>query len=429
MHLPHLQPKNRLWIERALAVAAIAFFIWFSAFHILQNERSRAAGKIDFVVFYSAGKMVTRNDVPAVKVYSRKVLLSVIHEVRKKKGPGVFLYPPPAAVIFVPLSVLNFKLAVSVWAVISSCAVIAAYYLTIGVLLADRITRIRYSVILAVLVLTDTLHSLFFYGQINGALLLLMIGGFAALSKNKAWLSGFLLSTATVLKIFPILFFPYLLIKKQWTAAISFVLTGIGWFALALPFFHWNGILYFFTNRIPHVLGAGVGYVNESTSLFGSFRASVRQHHFDWLSSNTKSLIDFGEKALPAISVLLLVGAGIVLLRARTILTGKQLLLDYGVIMLILLVVPKATHLAFHLWLIPIALYWIARVQRPYAPKDVAYAVLMVAILAFTGIWKIPHYYSVYHTILFLKPATAAMIILAIVVVGQYFLPPSSEKK
>ena len=71
------------------------------------------------------------------------------------------------------------------------------------------------------------IHDMFFLGQPNLGLLMLMLSGFLLLQKRYLVLAGIPFAIAAALKAFPVVVIVYLLWRKQWRASISMILSTV----------------------------------------------------------------------------------------------------------------------------------------------------------------------------------------------------------
>ncbi len=357
MHLQRL-------LEHLLLVFSVAWFLWFAVFHMIDQQRPWEAGQLDFAVFYAAGSIVhPLSQHPGSDVYNNKVLRVIIDSVRYNDGGTVFFYPPPAALLFVPYASLPFETASWLWAATNAAALLIGIYLTVKILLQDRMSQWYYSFALFTLSFSDTVHKLFFSGQINGFLFALMIGAMAALVCHRSYLAGVLFATATVIKVFPVVFLPYLILKKQWSAILSFCITIIGWFLLATTRFGITGMERFFTVKLPKILQGEVGFLSDSTSLFGAAHTLI--DIIPWVEFGLKRSQVFValDIIFPFIAALGFTWLFYVLWQGKSTLYPRQIVLEYVLIIMTVLLFSKAIHTAFLLWLLPAVYFWTHQLQ------------------------------------------------------------------
>jgi hypothetical protein len=150
------------------------------------------------------------------------------------RGDGLlsFLYPPFAAVLLAPLSLLGKPLMYAVVALINAVAwvvVVAATRALCAFAPRDVTADVLPSLICAPLIFLT-----FDLGQPNLVLLAFILAGFAAIEAGKKSLGGVLIAFAAAIKAFPVAILFYLLARRQWRAAISMVV-ALAIFSVAVP--------------------------------------------------------------------------------------------------------------------------------------------------------------------------------------------------
>src|SRR5262249_32524816 len=105
-------------------------------------------------------------------------------------------------------------------------------------------------------------------GQLSPQLLLLTVGAYAALAAGRPLAAGGLIAGAAYLKSFPALLGGYLLLRRQWRAALGALATGIALVALSLVVLGWEPHWEYFARVVPlQTLWVG-GSFNVSLSGF-----------------------------------------------------------------------------------------------------------------------------------------------------------------
>jgi alpha-1,2-mannosyltransferase len=145
-------------------------------------------------------------------------LYSYVYDEQTPDFPLPFTYPPFAALVFYPLSLLPFGLVALLW----QLGIIAALYGVVRVsqrLLgvaagAGHATAMLWT---AVAIWLEPLRSTFDYGQINVVLALAVL--WAAYS-TRWWVSGLLVGVAAGIKLTPAIAGVYLAGMRRWSAAV-----------------------------------------------------------------------------------------------------------------------------------------------------------------------------------------------------------------
>jgi hypothetical protein len=150
------------------------------------------------------------------------------------RGDGLlsFLYPPFAAVLLAPLSLLGKPGMYGALALINAGAwVVVAYALRV---LCARAPHTALSDLLPSLICGSLIFLTFDLGQPNLLLLAFILCGFVAIEAGRRGLGGALIGFAAAIKAFPIAILFYLAARRQWRAAIAMVL-ALAIFSLAIP--------------------------------------------------------------------------------------------------------------------------------------------------------------------------------------------------
>ncbi|RJQ26510.1 DUF2029 domain-containing protein [Candidatus Parcubacteria bacterium] len=190
-----------------------------------------------------------------------------------------YVYPPFGLLFFLPFTFLPFLVAQKVWIVMSLMFFTASIYLIFKTL------NKKYSSLMG---LTLTAWFFIFYfplkfslgmGQINLLILFLVTLSIYLLNKKQDYLSGFFLAVSFVLKFFPVLFIPYLLLIRRWKVLISFVFSTVILNAVTFVFLKSDITIYFWKNIFLDLVRSSKDYYYNQ-SLDGSFLRMFGQNSF-----------------------------------------------------------------------------------------------------------------------------------------------------
>ena len=157
-------------------------------------------------------------------------LYSYVYADQTPDFPLPFTYPPFAALVFYPLSMLPFTVVALAWQI----GIIAALY---GVVrLSQRLIGItggqRQAMLWTALgIWTEPLRSTFDYGQINVILALAVLW---AVCSTRWWLSGLLVGVAAGIKLTPAISGLYFLGVRRWGTAVFAAVVFAGTVALSI---------------------------------------------------------------------------------------------------------------------------------------------------------------------------------------------------
>lgn len=344
--------RNKKFISRiALLVCAIVFGVWPYIHYAL---RVPLFGVSDFGVFYSAAKVIAgHTGVTAPGIYVPKFFHALVHSFRSTSGGQKFLYPPQAAVLLAPLALVSFQRATMLWLIFNVALLICTYYAIVRYLLKDDVTKIRYSLFLAIFLRFGVAYELFRTGQINGVVLALFVLVIITLQKKKMW-SGVALAVATSIKIFPGVYILMLIAQKQWRAFITYCATMLALWFTTVPFFGWLGLVRFYERPLKSILAGTINNPAASASLYGLLIHIVNGAHLH----NAHSIIMFGGKILTA-----LLAAS--LLYIAYLFGHKRLsaLTAYIFFTCAILLFSKFTQTQYTLYLLPLALVLIQKMN------------------------------------------------------------------
>ena len=132
-----------------------------------------------------------------------------------------FMYPPAAAALLAPVSLLGTTGLVVVLAGITALAWFASIRLSVHLAVSGSRSRNLLVNALPTLFVIVFVWANFHIGQPSLVLLALLLGAFAALQAKREILAGALVALAAGIKAFPLIAIVYLLYRRYWTAAIS----------------------------------------------------------------------------------------------------------------------------------------------------------------------------------------------------------------
>jgi hypothetical protein len=211
VNLPRWSASTVLLFGAALAVAV--------ALAVAQGRHQHVGD--DFAVFWQAGRSFATGS-PLYHGYP--------------PGARPFKYPPFAAFLFQPLGLLPLPVAATVVSLLNLILWMVAGYLTWQIV--DRYSRDRNTTrlpfLLAIAFSAQFFLDNFHHVQMNGVIfVLVLLGIHAYLQQKDVWAAVYLV-TATAIKITPIFFVAWLLIRGRRRAALAVPLLGLGCIVVAL---------------------------------------------------------------------------------------------------------------------------------------------------------------------------------------------------
>jgi alpha-1,2-mannosyltransferase len=176
-----------------LLVQATVLAIWPAA-HTLM---------IDLQVYRAGGEAVLHG----APLYEGGVLLDL-----------PFVYPPFAALVFAPLTVLPLPVLKIAWTG-AGVALLVFVLRRSAAMLGRRLDPAATALLVAVVLALDPLRTTFYLGQINVVLLALVLADLTGRPESR--LRGVGVGIAAALKLTPLLFVAYLLLTGRWRAAAT----------------------------------------------------------------------------------------------------------------------------------------------------------------------------------------------------------------
>ncbi|HVS36777.1 MAG TPA: glycosyltransferase family 87 protein [Gemmataceae bacterium] len=219
--------KTPGWLMRTALIA-----VWVVVLVCLfLNAARRVGGDTgDFVHFYEAARAMLHGE----DLYS--------------SGRGGYIYPPLLAFLYTPVAVLPPNAAAVVLLLCNMVLMLAS------VLLAAREFARRFGIrtdawktlavaLAASLLVGDKLKGELQMWQTNLLMLFLFTAALALLDRRPI-LAGMVLGVAFNIKYLPIVFLPYLLLRRRWTAAAAFAASIVGFALLPAVLTGWGANLH-----------------------------------------------------------------------------------------------------------------------------------------------------------------------------------------
>ena len=220
----------------------------------------------DFTAYYVAGKLIRAGD--AERMYGTQEEFQQEADRFGVTGPAAegdrdgriggndsvepFLYPPVAAVLLLPVTLLPLGAAKMAFLLLNLVAQFAA----IAILFADRAPPQRRVLTVAGWVLVLALFPFFwglYLGQANSLVFLACALALRQVRRGDQLGGGALIAVAALLKVFPVVLLGLLLLKRQYRAVAASVATMAVLSLLSLPVVGLSTFRRFFTEVIPEI--------------------------------------------------------------------------------------------------------------------------------------------------------------------------------
>lgn len=166
-------------------------------------------------------------------VYRRAALRMRAGEAVNVVEPVAYAYPPAMALLTVPLSELPVRWGAFSWWVINAGALAWLMYGCLslcGVPWPASLLSGRWAIVFLAAVLLNLRFTIapLQHQQFDLVIAALVVGGCHALAENHRITAGLRLGAAAAMKCTPLLFLPWLLWRRQWSAALALAAAAIG---------------------------------------------------------------------------------------------------------------------------------------------------------------------------------------------------------
>jgi alpha-1,2-mannosyltransferase len=187
-------------------------------------------------------------------------------------GALPYTYPPFSAVLFVPLALISPHIGFPLLTGLTCLALIP-------ILLAYRKSSPELRGLLAkpwmvmagacVMVVAHPVANTIFWGQIN--VLLMMLVALDCLHPNPRWPRGTLIGIAAAVKLTPAGFVLLFLLRKDYRAVVTSVVSFVLMSAIAFVLMPSDSIMYW-TNRVFHASSMNIGPIHANESVMASYQ-------------------------------------------------------------------------------------------------------------------------------------------------------------
>jgi hypothetical protein len=345
--------KRRFNNSLGFRVSLWAFVAAATVFSVLPILRYfRGHGIFDYELWYATGKHVLAGD----EIYFFRA------------GKYDFMYPPPCALFLAGASLLGQGGVIFLLVAINSAAWFCSAKLSAVLAAGDEGIPSPWLYLIPSLLVIVYIWSSYHLGQPNLVLLSLMLGAFVALRAKRETLAGCLIAVAAGIKAFPVLAIIYLVYRRYWRAAASLVAVLV--FLLLIlptPFRGFEGAW-----RDLEKWGAGMLKYSEATvgqrpmrsytwknqSLVGVTNRLLRHVDADAASArHTPVYVDFADLKFPVVNAIIVSAAlalgiaFIVAMPGRGMRTPESDAIEFGLLLLLILMVTPLSFGYFYSWL------------------------------------------------------------------------------
>jgi hypothetical protein len=214
-------PPWKIRLERGCWIAFLGAILVFSAVPVI-NQILGLSTK-DYNLWYQTGLAVRMG----LDIYPRP----------ESGRLFPFMYPPSAAAMLAPLTVLGSTSTLLVLVLAISASWVASIALSVRLANGSGARRLSLLALVPSLSVIVLIYNIYLLGQPNLLLLALILGAFACLRLGWQVSAGALVATAAAIKAFPIMVLGYLVYRRMWTASVATVAVLAAWLLVApLPY-------------------------------------------------------------------------------------------------------------------------------------------------------------------------------------------------
>ncbi|MGI9089121.1 MAG: glycosyltransferase family 87 protein [Chthoniobacterales bacterium] len=317
-----------------------------------------------------------------------------------------FMYPPTAALLLAPISLLGTTGVVVFLVLGNALAWIASILLAVRLATGSWARKHLLVYLIPSLIVGVYIWSNFHIGQPSMLLLTLLLAAFLALQKKWHWLAGALVALAAAIKAFPFILIVYLLYRRYWIAAASMLLT-LAFLLILLPapfrglsqartdLRRWTeGMLLKYDDKgLAQRPGRSNSWKNQS--IFGVANRLLRHVDADeQYAPHRARYANFADLEFATVNRLIVVGAlllGLIFILVMPRRAGRNRATDameFALLILLMLVVtPLAFGYLFACLLYPFTVI-VYRLVRQWSRALFFSAALAVVLLALTIPWQ-----------------------------------------
>jgi hypothetical protein len=289
-------------------------------------------------------------------------------------------FPPPTALLLVPLARLPPLYALRVMACVSVLCLIGSIIL-LSRILAWSVVDSAVFVLLSGYAVLNALR----FGQPYILVSLSCVLGYYARLKGRPWLAGMCLGLFVPIKYFPVVILIYFAFRKEWRLVLGGAATALGVGLLSIGVLGWKIHAVYLSSVLGNHLMANLGLQDPFTASFQSFDTLFRRLFIFDATSNPRPLV-----ALPAAqrmgvllvkgSILLAAIATLARLARRSVADATAL--SVGILgILVLLLAPATASYHFVLLWLPVGLL----INYCFREQAYLYAYFILGVYALIG--------------------------------------------
>ncbi len=221
-----MSDKKTRFLLFTIVLAVLSLLLLHAGFHKggLWSERNN-----DFLAYHRAARAVLNGDLERAYGFD-----PVPGEYRPSGGgfkPKPYQYPPTLATLITPLGLLPYRVALVVW-VLACFALLAWSFRVLDEVLCPPVSGV--DKFMGFVLVYRLIHSDFANGNANVLVLGILVAALLLERRRRTGLAGGVLALATCIKVFPVLFVPWMLYRARWRMLGGFV-AGLALWGVLVP--------------------------------------------------------------------------------------------------------------------------------------------------------------------------------------------------
>ena len=240
--------------------------VWWRKLSYKKTAVSIALGPVFIVSLFLVLKTLFLDYYPDFSCYylaARDFLAGANPYLNGQKYFAPFVYPPTSFIIFVPFSLFPYQTAEKIWTAVSLICLSVSLFALLKIF-HQKVVSLTGAAIFTLACLYFPVRYTLGMGQINLLIFALLVLTVRFYLQGNYRRTGFFLAVSVMLKLFPLLFLPYFIIRREWQTLRSFAFV-VGVASLTVYLLHPLSFHYYVTQTVPDLLSNWqIDYYNQS---------------------------------------------------------------------------------------------------------------------------------------------------------------------
>ncbi|MBI5376452.1 MAG: DUF2029 domain-containing protein [Candidatus Schekmanbacteria bacterium] len=238
--------KLNIWVLLLIIAVSIKFLI-NDFFAFITSETKY----IDFPSYYGAA-ILLKKGLNIYLVDNYVSLFSNSNILPPEANIYPFVYPPFFTLLLIPLSIFNYNHAAIIWNFLNLLFLLTGLVFLYKSIEIERKYRTIFLVCLTLLVsIFQPIVACLWKGQVDILVFMLFSVFLYYLKKNRFYISSFAFACMALIKVYPLGFLIYFLVKRKWKILITFISILIVLLSITIALTGYNNNLLYLTKILP----------------------------------------------------------------------------------------------------------------------------------------------------------------------------------